>query len=80
MPELQNYLIDIVQPVLVNDEEAKEYDIPQVQLVTFGVLGESAEHAYQRFIDEEAGEIIFEGEVTDRIIVGLQAAHGSDEA
>lgn len=80
MPDLNNYLIDIVRPAEVFDgftcEGGESVFKPQVQLVTYGVLASSAEEAYRRFIEEEAGAIVFEGEVTDSVVVGIQIANG----
>lgn len=63
MPELilHNFLLDVVQPM----------PIGKVQMITYKVLASSPDHAVKRFFNEEAGIIVFQGEVVDRILVGM---------
>lgn len=62
---LNNYLLDVVGAVQHKDGE------PQVQMTTYVVAAENPEHALRRFFDEEAGEVFYEGEVVDRILIGI---------
>lgn len=66
---LTKYLIDIVKAV-----EAEEYEGAKVQLVTYSVLAGSADEAVQRFFHDEAGVVMYEGDIVDGIFIGIQAA------
>lgn len=66
--ELNKYGIDIVR--IVKDEEGN----PGIQVFTYGIVGRSAEEAYHRFMDGGDFPIIFEGEVVDRIVIGIGPA------
>lgn len=64
MSDLQAFIIDVVQPA--------EQD--KVQLVSYKVLAYNPDHALERFFKEEAGVVFYEGDVVDRIAVGLERA------
>lgn len=66
--ELNAYLIDIVRAV----QGVERGQDPQVQLVTYKVLAKDASQAIQRFFNEEAGVIIYEGEAVDSILTGIE--------
>lgn len=72
---LRGFLIDVVQPVEDSSEnwsdERDEY-VKKVQLITYKVLARDPQHAMQRFFQEEAGVEVYKGDISDRIIVGIQ--------
>lgn len=63
---LNKFIIDVVQPNI--DTGA------HVQLISYMVLAPTAEEAMRRFFDEEQGSIIYEGDIVDRILIGIQEA------
>lgn len=65
---LTTYMLDVVQPFEREDEE------PQVQLVTYKVLGKDPGDALDRFFNHEAGVVMYEGDIVDRILVGVEQA------
>lgn len=65
--DLQIYLIDVV--VLVPATEEKQAG---VQMLSYSVAGRSAEHAFERFVDEGAGEVVFRGEVVPSVVIGIE--------
>jgi hypothetical protein len=72
---LHGFLIDVVQPVVLSIEEDMEEGYradAKVQLITYKVLARDPQHAMQRFFQEEAGQEVYRGEMSDRIVVGIQ--------
>ncbi len=71
---LNTYLIDVVRPVRESeDTPAEEAKGPQVQLVTYKVLASNPNEALQKCSDD-AGVIVQEGDIVDRIMVGIEQA------
>jgi hypothetical protein len=68
MIELETFMIDTVQPIEVDEDGEKK---SKVRMVRYTVLGSNAEHALNRFFNEEAGEIVEETEPNDLIVVGF---------
>lgn len=68
--ELNNYLIDTVEPVMVRSETADGYH-SQVKMKTYRVAAADAPSALQRFTEEQAGEVMYEGEPANFIIIGI---------
>lgn len=66
--ELNKYGIDTVR--IVEDADGN----PGVQVITYAVLGPSAQEAYARYMEGGEYPIIFEGEVADRIVIGIGPA------
>lgn len=66
--ELNKYGIDTVR--IVEDKEGN----PGIQVITYAVLGPSAEAAYNRYMEGGEFPILFEGEVADRIVIGIGPA------
>lgn len=62
---LTNFLIDTVQ-------SAGE---DKVVMKTYAVLGSSADEAFRRFMQDQAGTIVYEGEPVEAIVVGMQLAN-----
>lgn len=68
--ELNNYLIDTVE--YVNPNAHDTWPGGGVKMKTYRVAASTAEAAMNRFADEEAGEVIYEGELANFIIIGIQ--------
>lgn len=66
--ELNKYGIDTVR--IVEDKDGN----PGVQVITYAILGPTAEEAYHRFMEGGDYPVIFEGEVADRIVIGIGPA------
>jgi hypothetical protein len=71
--QLNRYLIDIVRPGHIPDVVGPV----GVQLVSYSVLAETAEAAYERFMnDENAGVVVYEGDIADSVVVNLEQVSG----
>lgn len=77
--ELNTYIIDVVRPkraLVPIDPPDGTSDLvdggPKVQLVSYAVVAPNPNEAMRRFFEEEAGEIIYEGDIVDRIAVGIE--------
>lgn len=78
--ELQTFLIDTVYPcegeafeiyASEHEEPVKSISEPKVQMVRYSVLGTSAEDAFKRFIEDEAGVEVERTEPNNFIVVGI---------
>lgn len=72
---LRAFLIDTV---VATSEEPDDLDYgaygkPQVRMVRHSVLGRNAQEAINRFVNEDAGVVVEEAEMTDMVIVGVTA-------
>lgn len=63
--ELKKYIIDTVEVV-------EGAETPKIQMVSYSVLGESAANAFDRFTDESAGQVIYRGDETEIVVIGIQ--------
>lgn len=73
---LRAFLIDTVVAVSEESEE-HPYGKPQVRMVRHSVLGRNAQEAINRFVNEDAGVVVEEAEMTDMVIVGLTAGEAT---
>lgn len=70
MKQLNTYMIDTVR--LVESGPWDENHSCGVQMVTYTLIAESAEEALRLFTEKEVGRIVFEGEIVDSVIVGIE--------
>ncbi len=71
---LQSYLIDTVQAVEVagiGEVDGNPVNVSKVQMITYKVLAQTPDHALKRFTQEGAGVIVYQGDIVDKILIGM---------
>lgn len=79
---LKTFFIDTVLAVSEDPDSVAISSVggfgkPQVQMVRHSVLGRNAQEAINRFVNEDAGVVVEEAEMTDMVIVGVSAGSGT---
>lgn len=72
--KLHTFLIDTVVPhvPVISDEDGERKGEPQVQMITYAVVAPDPVTAMNRFLHEEAGEVVKRGDPIDAILTGIE--------
>lgn len=77
---LHTFLIDTVSSVekdVEDDESASGWSRgAAVQMKTYAVVAPDPQEAFRRFTEEQAGEVVYTGDIVNAVIIGIQLKTG----